>query len=181
MLESIVIDMLSLHILRGREVDLWGDAKYGLEAVEGRSGHTDAETWTPQLANDGKMEIFTIENMVSYIKKLANIRQHVSRVGQFETPFEIVFREPPASSATKQHGKKWWQSMTENKYKQRNVICIMCDGEFYILKDPKSLKFKRFAQVWTLGRLDEHVRGRLVQDEQISQKRQREQQHLGTL
>ncbi|KAF1803386.1 ATP-NAD kinase-like domain-containing protein [Mucor lusitanicus] len=165
----------------GREVDLWGDAKYGLEAVEGRSGHTDAETWTPQLANDGKMEIFTIENMVSYIKKLANIRQHVSRVGQFETPFEIVFREPPASSATKQHGKKWWQSMTENKYKQRNVICIMCDGEFYILKDPKSLKFKRFAQVWTLGRLDEHVRGRLVQDEQISQKRQREQQHLGTL
>ncbi|CAO3645116.1 unnamed protein product [Mucor fragilis] len=163
----------------GREVDLWGDAKYGLEAVEDRVGHTDPETWTPQLANDGKMEVFTIENMVSYIKKLANIRQHVSRVGQFETPFEIVFREP-ASLSSKQN-KKWWQNLTENKYKQRNVICIMCDGEFYILKDPKSLKFKRFAQVWTLGRLDEHVRGRLVQDEQISQKRQREQQDLDTL
>lgn len=150
---------------------MWGEAKYGLEAVENRSGPTDPENWMPQLANDKKMEIFTIQDMVSYIKKLANIRQHVSRIGQFETPFEIVFREP----SSKQE-KKWWQSLFVNKYKQRNVICIMCDGEFYILKDPKSLKFKRFAQIWTLGRLDEHVSGRLVQDEQVSRKRQKEQQ-----
>lgn len=42
----------------------------------------------------------------------------------------------------------------------------MCDGEFYILKDPKSLKFTRFAQIWTLGRSDEKRKGRLVLDEQ---------------
>ena len=155
----------------GREVDLWGEAKYGLEAVKDRSGPTDPENWTPQLANDKKMEIFTIQDMLSYIKKLANIRQHVSRIGQFETPFEIVFREPPSKQ-----DKNWWQNLFVNKYRQRNVICIMCDGEFYILKDPKSLRFKRFAQIWTLGRLDEHVSGRLVQDEQVSQKLQKEQQ-----
>lgn len=150
---------------------MWGEAKYGLEAVKDRSGPTDPENWTPQLANDKKMEIFTIQDMLSYIKKLANIRQHVSRIGQFETPFEIVFREPPSKQ-----DKNWWQNLFVNKYRQRNVICIMCDGEFYILKDPKSLRFKRFAQIWTLGRLDEHVSGRLVQDEQVSQKLQKEQQ-----
>lgn len=125
----------------------------------------------------------TIQNMVSYIKKLASIRQHVSRIGQFETPFEIVFREPPPSKKSSAQDKKaWWnRKILENKYKQKNIICIMCDGEFYILKDPQSLRFKRFAQIWTLGKLDGQVNGRLVRDEQISQKRQREQQQRHNL
>ncbi|KAI8643453.1 ATP-NAD kinase-like domain-containing protein [Parasitella parasitica] len=171
------IDLVIQNIphIWGREIDLWGEAKYGLEAVENRSGPTDPANWTPQLANDKKMEVFTIENMISYIKKLANIRKHVSRIGQFESPFEIVFREP---TILKKQDKKWWQNWFENKYKQRNVICIMCDGEFYIIKDPKALRFKRFAQIWTLGRFDEHVSGRLVQDEQVSQQRQEETQQL---
>lgn len=135
----------------------------GLEIVEQRKGHTDPDNWTPQLANDGKLEIMTIQNMTSYIKKLANIRQHVSRVGQFETPFEIIFRKPQTHS-----NKSWWKRCFENKYKRENTICIMCDGEFYIIKNPKTLKFKRFAQVWTLGRNDEKVKGRLVQDEEVS-------------
>lgn len=136
--------------------------------MKDRSGHSDPDNWTPQLANDGKMEIMTIQDMTSYIKKLANIRHHVSRVGQFETPFEIKFREKQ-----KQEVKKpWWKTMFENKYKRNNVICIMCDGEFYIIKDPKSLKFNRCAQVWTLGRHDDQVKGRLVQDEQVSQQLQ---------
>lgn len=101
--------------------------------------------------------------MTSYIKKLANIRQHVSRVGQFETPFEIMFRKPQALKS-----KSWWSGLLENRYKRENTICIMCDGEFYIIKDPKTLKFRRFAQVWTLGRHDEKVKGRLVQDEEVS-------------
>lgn len=158
---------------RGREVDLWGDALSGLEVVNDRSGHTDPENWKPQLANDGKLEIMTIQNMTSYIKKLANIRNHVSRVGQFETPFEIVFRQPQKSEK-----KSWWKSCFENKYKRDNVICIMCDGEFYIIKDPKTLKLKRFAQVWTLGRHDEKVKGRLVKDEQVSQQQQQENAYL---
>lgn len=151
-------------MLRGREVDLWGDAKYGLECVDQRSGPTDATHWQPQLANDGKVEIMVIEDMVSYILKLANIRQHVSRIGQFETPFEIHFREPPPKRP-----KKWYTRLLENKYKLTNTICIMCDGEFYILKDPKSLRLKRYAQIWTLGKDDGNTKGRLVQDEHTFQ------------
>ncbi|RCH92406.1 hypothetical protein CU098_010866 [Rhizopus stolonifer] len=147
----------------GREVDLWGEAKYGLEVVENRSKYTDPENWTPQLANDGKMEVMSIENTFSYLKKLANFRQHVSRIGQFETPFEIIFREPQDTKKK----KSWWPFSRDNKFKRDNIICIMCDGEFYVLKDPKSLRFKRFAQIWTLGKLDERTKGRLVQDEQI--------------
>lgn len=157
-----------MSVTRGREVDLWGDAKSGLESVKNRSGQTDSENWSPQLANDGKMEIMTIEDMFSYLKKLANIRRHVSRVGQFETPFEIQFRAPPKTEIP----NRWWHPFVGNKYKRNNVICIMCDGEFYILKDPKSLKFKRYAQIWTLGKHDDLVEGRLVRDEIVSQKRQ---------
>ncbi|KAI8882591.1 hypothetical protein K501DRAFT_333936 [Backusella circina FSU 941] len=133
----------------GREVDLWGDAKYGLECVAQRDGPTDANHWQPQLANDGKVEVMVIEDMVSYILKLANIRSHVSRIGQFETPFEIHFREPQKTKKL-----RWYSRWIENKYKLTNTICIMCDGEFYILKDPKTLKFRRYAQIWTLGKDD---------------------------
>ncbi|KAI8372279.1 ATP-NAD kinase-like domain-containing protein [Choanephora cucurbitarum] len=156
----------------GREVDLWGDAKSGLEVVENRSGFTDPENWTPQLANDGKMEIMSIENTFSYLKKLANIRQHVSRIGQFATPFEIVFRDPKKTKK-----KSLWPFSGDNKFKRNNVICIMCDGEFYVLKDPKSLKFKRFAQIWTLGKHAEDSKGRLVVDEKVAEQQKHKHKH----
>ncbi|KAI9490259.1 ATP-NAD kinase-like domain-containing protein [Zychaea mexicana] len=147
----------------GREVDLWGEAKSGLESVENRAGPTDPATWNPQRANDGRMEVMVIHSLFSYLKKLANIRQHVSRIGQFGTPFEIAFR-PPSERSNKR--RSLWRRV--NRYERDNVICIMCDGEFYILKDPKSLKFVRFAQIWTLGRRDEKGTGRLVLDEHTS-------------
>ncbi|KAI9029696.1 ATP-NAD kinase-like domain-containing protein [Phycomyces nitens] len=154
----------------GREVDLWGEAESGLEVVEGRSGPTDPDTWNPQLANDGKMEIMVIDNLFSYFKKLANIRSHVSRVGQFETEFEINFRPPHKPEGAE--SRSLWTSLKKriidikkNKYERDNIVCIMCDGEFYTIKDPKVLKFNRFAQISTLGRSDEISKGRLVADE----------------
>lgn len=116
----------------------------------------------------------TIENMTSYLKKLANIRDHVSRIGQFNSPFEINFREPSEhqrdlekaqSASTWTKAKAFMKDRTRHKYEKDNVICIMCDGEFYEIKDPKSIGFLRFAQIWTLGRNDEHNQGRLVADE----------------
>jgi hypothetical protein len=116
----------------------------------------------------------TIENMTSYLKKLANVRDHVSRIGQFDSPFEINFHEPEehqkeiekvkaASTWTKI--KAFVKNKTRHKYEKDNVICIMCDGEFYEIKDPKTISFDRFAQIWTLGRNDDENQGRLVADE----------------
>ncbi|KAG2203942.1 hypothetical protein INT47_007525 [Mucor saturninus] len=158
----------------GREVDLWGEATSGLESVANRSGNTDPENWVPQRANDGKLEVMTIENMTSYLKKLANIRDHVSRIGQFDSPFEINFREPAEhqrelekaqSASAWEKAKAFMKDRTRHKYEKDNVICIMCDGEFYEIKDPKTIGFVRFAQIWTLGRNDEQNQGRLVADE----------------
>lgn len=42
----------------------------------------------------------------------------------------------------------------------------MCDGEFYEVKHPKSLKFRRFAQITTLG--NPNGNSRLVRDEKIA-------------
>lgn len=159
---------------RGREVDLWGEATSGLESVANRSGSTDPENWVPQRANDGKLEVMTIENMTSYLKKLANIRDHVSRIGQFDSPFEINFREPAEhqrelekvqSASMWEKAKAFMKDRTRHKYEKENVICIMCDGEFYEIKDPKTIGFVRFAQIWTLGRNDDQNQGRLVADE----------------
>ncbi|KAI7872916.1 hypothetical protein BDF14DRAFT_1750190 [Spinellus fusiger] len=148
---------------RGKEVDLWGEAKEGLASVSPRSGPTDPSHWSPQLANDGKMEIIVIETMWSYIKKLMNIRRHVSRIGQFSDSFAIHFRPPVV------HKGRWWDHLCLSRYAKENRICIMCDGEFYIIKDPKQVTFKRCAQIWALGRSDSHSKGRLVMDELASQ------------
>lgn len=145
-----------------------------MDCVINRSGNTDPETWSPQRANDGKLEVMTIENMTSYLKKLANVRNHVSRIGQFDSPFEINFHEPEvhkkeiekvgeASAWAKT--RAFVKDSTRHKYEKKNTVCIMCDGEFYEIKDPKSISFNRFAQIWTLGRNDEENQGRLVADE----------------
>lgn len=119
--------------------------------------------------------------MTSYLKKLANVRDHVSRLGQFNSPFEVNFREPEqhqkeiekvnnkdASTWTK--ARALVKDKTRHKYEKNNVICIMCDGEFYEIKDPKTISFNRFAQIWTLGRNDEENQGRLVTNELDAQK-----------
>lgn len=161
-------------MIRGREVDLWGEATSGLESVANRSGNTDPENWRPQRANDGRLEVMTIENMTSYLKKLANVRNHVSRIGQFDSPFEINFHEPEVHKKEVEKIKDasaWAKTKAllkdskRHKYEKNNTICIMCDGEFYEMKHPKTISFDRFAQIWTLGRNDEENQGRLVADE----------------
>ncbi|KAI8991992.1 ATP-NAD kinase-like domain-containing protein [Mycotypha africana] len=171
------IDLVIQNIphIWGREVDLWGEAQTGLESVRNRSGPCDPNNWKPQRANDGRLEVMSIENMTSYLKKLANIRGHVSRIGQFDSPFDINFREPEhhvkevnkldGKTSTWTKAKAFLKDKKRHKYEKKNMMCIMCDGEFYEMKDPKSIEFNRFAQIWTLGKSDSKSQGRLVLDE----------------
>ncbi|KAI8639829.1 ATP-NAD kinase-like domain-containing protein [Parasitella parasitica] len=170
------IDLVIQNIphIWGREVDLWGEAESGLESVLNRSGPCDPNNWKPQRANDGRLEVMSLENMTSYLKKLANFRNHVSRIGQFDSPFEINFREPEHhmkkvdkvdSNSAWVKAKAFVKDMFRHKYEKKNIMCVMCDGEFYEISNPKSISFNRFAQIWTLGRNDEENQGRLVKDE----------------
>ncbi|ORX50496.1 hypothetical protein DM01DRAFT_1363657 [Hesseltinella vesiculosa] len=141
----------------GREVDLWGEAQSGLESVQGRQplGPTDPSQWQPQRANDGRLEVMVISNLFSYLKKLANYRKHVSRIGQFASPFSIEFWPPDQRPHQAQR----------SRHERDNVICLMCDGEFYEMKDPKAVTFDWCAQIWTLGYHDGEKMGRIVHDE----------------
>ncbi|KAI7906389.1 ATP-NAD kinase-like domain-containing protein, partial [Cokeromyces recurvatus] len=132
------IDLVIQNIphIWGREVDLWGEAQSGLEAVSNRSGPTDPRNWKPQRANDCRLEIMSIENMSSYLKKLANIRHHVSRIGQFDSPFEINFHQPEyhlkktdkleESSSAWSKTKAFVKDKSRHKYEKKNIMCIMC-------------------------------------------------------
>ncbi|KAI8141184.1 ATP-NAD kinase-like domain-containing protein [Fennellomyces sp. T-0311] len=170
-LASGAIDLVIQNIphIWGSECDIWGEATEGLEAVRNRSGPTDPDQWTPQLALDGKLEVFVLENMTSYIKKLANIRKHVARIGQFGGLFEIHFREPARRSESRQTGCFSMCSSWNNHYTRNNILGVMCDGEFYSIRCPQMIRFRRIAQVTTLGRNDAEKQGRLVQDEQKQQ------------
>ncbi|KAI8886408.1 hypothetical protein K501DRAFT_244085 [Backusella circina FSU 941] len=175
-MEKDPIDFVIQNIphIWGREANLWGEAKTGLESVKNRSGPTDPSTWKPQRANDMRLEVMTIENMKSYLKKLASFHDHVSRLGQFDSPFEINFRDPAAHERelekvkTESSWKKTRAAIKDrfrHKYEKNNIICIMCDGEFYEIKDPKSIEFNQFTQIRTLGRNDDETQGRIVVDE----------------
>ncbi|KAI9497077.1 ATP-NAD kinase-like domain-containing protein [Zychaea mexicana] len=175
-LATPAIDLIIQNIphLWGQELDIWGEAKEGLETVSNRSGPTDPDLWTPQLANDGKLEVIAMENMMSYLKKLANFRDHVARVGQFPGPFEIHFREPPETATGAQPHENtgclhMWQRRRRNKYERKNVLGVMVDGEFYRIRHPQRVRFERIAQVVTLGRSDQQKQGRLVRDEKKRQ------------
>ncbi|OZJ05419.1 hypothetical protein BZG36_01658 [Bifiguratus adelaidae] len=162
----------------GREVDMWGDAKSGEEAVSNRQGPTDPANWQPQAANDGRLEVFCIGNIASYLKKLANYRDHVSRIGQFESPFELRFRE-----ANRDNGSGVFGGKFKRRYRKddkldsgdEGTICFMCDGEFYEVRDPKSLTLRRYAQITSIGQSPDS--SRLVRDEMM--KREAETQSSG--
>ncbi|RUP45046.1 ATP-NAD kinase-like domain-containing protein [Jimgerdemannia flammicorona] len=160
-LQKHPIDLVIQNIphIWGREIDMWGQATSGEEVVNPRSGPTDPANWEPQRANDGRLEVFCISNVISYLKKLANIRDHVSRIGQFQEDFQLDFRRVEQES--RGFRRPFWK---EKDPSDPSTICIMCDGEFYECKGPKTLRFRRYAQITTLGKNPES--SRLVTDEQ---------------
>ncbi|KAI8062429.1 ATP-NAD kinase-like domain-containing protein [Gongronella butleri] len=162
MLSKHPIDLVIQNIphIWGRQVDLWGDARSGLEIVHDRAKNTptDATQWHAQRANDRQVEIMAISTLFSYLKKLANFRHHVSRIGQFASSFTVNFW-PPNARPTQAH---------RGRHERENIICVMCDGEFYEIKDPNSISFQWYAQIWTLGHLNGDNTGRIVRDELAS-------------
>ncbi|KAJ3049640.1 hypothetical protein HK097_009390, partial [Rhizophlyctis rosea] len=125
----------------GRQVDLWGTAKMSPTILRKESGPTDLKGWTPNTANDGKLEIFGISSLKSYLaKQLPWGRHSLQRVGQFPTGTSIHF-------------------------KQGEHIHAMVDGEFYEITSPKSMSFRRVMQIRLVGPQLDQKESRLVRDE----------------
>ncbi|KAI9227404.1 MAG: ATP-NAD kinase-like domain-containing protein [Piptocephalis tieghemiana] len=138
----------------GRNVDLWGDSPETADTVMPQQGPTDPSEWTPQTASDGKLEIFSFSSVWSYIKKLGLRFDHLSRVGQFGD-CELTFRQGGTSNMGHWVGRR---------RRHEKVTCFMIDGEFYEVKDPKYVRFRRNGQIRLVGNSAEAAKARLVRD-----------------
>lgn len=135
----------NIAALWGRNIDLWGTTPIRESIVLHPTGPTDFHNWTPQRANDGKLEIFGIGTLWEYLKKQFAIgRKDLRRIGQFPTPIRLQFF-PQASTR------------------------MMIDGEFYELYDVDYIDLKRKYQITVVGPADPE-KSRLVRDQIESEK-----------
>ncbi|KAJ3147664.1 hypothetical protein HDU86_007912 [Geranomyces michiganensis] len=125
--------------LWGRHVDMWGEARMAPSVVRHAEGPTDCNNWTPNKANDGKLEVFAISSAFSYLRKQLGKwgRKTLSRIGQF--PDELRVNLIPGAETA-----------------------LMVDGEFYKLSNCKSITWKLLIQVTVMGPDMEH--SRMVRD-----------------
>ncbi|KAI8909290.1 ATP-NAD kinase-like domain-containing protein [Powellomyces hirtus] len=138
--QAVEVVVQNIPGLWGRHVDMWGEAQMSPSVVSSPEGPTDIANWTPNKANDGKLEVFTIANEASYVRKFLGFiggRKSLSRIGQF--PDELRINLIPDKEAA-----------------------LMVDGEFYKLQNCKSITWKLLIQITVMGPDEE--RSRMVRD-----------------
>jgi len=124
----------------GRQVDLWGSANISPSIIKDATGPTDIANWTPNTASDGKLEVFGISSLRSYLQKqMPWGRSQLQRVGQFPNPLVINF-------------------------KPKSDLHAMIDGEFYELYNPKSMAYHHLMTITVMGP-SEVQKSRIVRDE----------------
>ncbi|KAJ3002760.1 hypothetical protein HKX48_002120 [Thoreauomyces humboldtii] len=137
--KAVEVVVQNIPGLWGRHVDLWGTAKMAPSVVSNPEGPTDIKSWTSNKANDGKLEVFSIGNEFSYVKKQLGDwgRTSLSRIGQF--PDELTLNLIEGSTTA-----------------------LMVDGEFYKLVNCKSVEWRHLIQVTVIG--PDHQNSRMVRD-----------------
>ncbi|TPX71926.1 diacylglycerol kinase (ATP) [Spizellomyces sp. 'palustris'] len=136
--EPIELIIQNIPGMWGRHVDLWGVTEMSRSIVKDQRGPTDMTHWTPHTAYDGKLEVFGIGTLRSYLhKQFPWGRKHLQRVGQFPSPFTVHFHP-------------------------HSHVHAMIDGEFYEIHGAKKLTYKRIMQIRMVGSAPE--KSRLVRD-----------------
>ncbi|KAJ3150410.1 hypothetical protein HDU89_003191 [Geranomyces variabilis] len=137
--QAVEVVVQNIPGLWGRHVDMWGEARMAPSVVRHAEGPTDSKNWTPNKANDGKLEVFAISSAFSYLRKQLGKwgRKTLSRIGQF--PDELRINLIPGAETA-----------------------LMVDGEFYKLSNCKSITWKLLIQVTVMGPDMEH--SRMVRD-----------------
>lgn len=140
----VEIIMQNIPGIWGRKVDLWGKANNEGSIVAEPEGPTDPLNWTPQTAGDGKLELYGIDSVFDYFKKQTpwGRRNKLRRIGQFDSTIELLFQ--PNSEAK-----------------------LMIDGEFYELKNCRSLQIRKLFSIKVIGPNDP-AKSRVVHDELTS-------------
>ncbi|RKP39741.1 ATP-NAD kinase-like domain-containing protein [Dimargaris cristalligena] len=144
----------------GRDHDLWGQAK-SLPIMSQRNGPTDQNNWTPQNSGDGKLEVFIIESVKSYIRKQMTTKDSLGRIGQLQEDFTMRFRNPEVYQSFHNNS-----SHTNRRHKATppGFTCLMIDGEFYELFQPQTIEIRRHSCIRAIGSGEQN--SRLVRDTQ---------------
>ncbi|KAJ1976611.1 hypothetical protein H4R34_003912 [Dimargaris verticillata] len=160
------IDLIVQNIphIWGRDHDIWNRAKLSPHTVTNRSGETLPSNWTPQMAGDGRLEMFCIENVPEYIRKqVPHMSSHLAQIGQFEDRFTLRFHHP--ETYLKKSPSAFHLNPLRHRVTPPGTTCLMIDGEFYELKYPMTIEFRKHNCLRAIGSDEKH--SRMVRDTQF--------------
>ncbi|KAI8998320.1 ATP-NAD kinase-like domain-containing protein [Gaertneriomyces semiglobifer] len=136
--EPVELIIQNIPGMWGRHIDLWGVTQMSRSILKDQRGPADISQWTPQAVYDGKLEVFGIGSLRSYLfKQFPWGRKRLQRVGQFPSPMSVCFRE-------------------------HSQVHLMIDGEFYEVTNPTKMTYRRMMQITMVG--SEPDTSRLVRD-----------------
>ncbi|KAJ1967809.1 hypothetical protein H4R35_006605 [Dimargaris xerosporica] len=160
------IDLIVQNIphIWGRDNDVWNRAKLNPHAVANRSGETHPLNWTPQMVGDGRLEMFCIENVPEYIRKqVPRMSSHLAQIGQFDDRFTLRFHHP--ETYLKKSSSAFHLNPLRHRVTPLGTTCLMIDGEFYELKYPMTIEFRKHNCLRAIGSDEKH--SRMVRDTQF--------------
>lgn len=153
----IEIDVQNVSRFWGRDIDVWGSARDS-DSVQGAVGPCDSRQWTPQYAGDGKVELFSVQNIADYaLNQLPNRSTYrIGRMAQMSSPVALHFRDP-------QHYPRRGHGFYGSRRPIRpGLLYAMCDGEFIELYKPRDIIVSRKVTLKAVGHSPES--SRIVRD-----------------
>ncbi|KAJ1960175.1 hypothetical protein GGI12_003944 [Dipsacomyces acuminosporus] len=155
-MKPIEIDVQNVARFWGRNIDVWNNAQDGdiERMLSSTSGVTNPETWTPQYAGDGKLELFSVKDIGDYALNQMPGRKNyrIGRLAQMVSPLALHFREP------ENYPPRTSNPLTMHKNIEQGLLYGMCDGEFIELYHPRDIIISRKVTLKAVGKSPETSR-----------------------
>ncbi|KAJ1856000.1 hypothetical protein GGH12_003016 [Coemansia sp. RSA 1822] len=151
--KPIEIDIQNVARFWGRNIDVWTGA-HDASMLSSASGVADQETWTPQYAGDGKLELFGVRNIGDYALNQLPARKsyRISRLAQMGSPVALHFRAP------ENYPPRSINPLTSHKSIKQGLLYAMCDGEFIEMYLPRDIIVSRKVTLKAVGKSPEASR-----------------------
>ncbi|KAJ2500506.1 hypothetical protein GGH96_002654 [Coemansia sp. RSA 1972] len=151
--KPIEIDIQNVARFWGRNIDVWTGA-HDESMLSSNTGVADQETWTPQYAGDGKLELFGVRNIGDYALNQLPARKsyRISRLAQMGSPVALHFRAP------ENYPPRSINPLTSHKSIKQGLLYAMCDGEFIEMYRPRDIIVSRKVTLKAVGKSPEASR-----------------------
>ncbi|KAJ1666783.1 hypothetical protein IW140_002375 [Coemansia sp. RSA 1813] len=154
--KPIELDVQNVARFWGRNIDVWNNADEASarRILSNTTGVTDRNTWTPQYAGDGKLELFGVRNIGDYALNQLPGRStyRIDRLAQMGSPVVLHFRHP------QDYPPRSRNPLTDHKTIEQGLLYSMCDGEFIEMYHPRDVIISRKVTLKAVGRSPESSR-----------------------